>query len=276
MISAIHHVQLTVPPGELDAALGFYRDVLGLPLSPHRPAEWGPTGYWFIVGDRELHIGTEDGVDRRATRAHLAFKVDDANAYREKLKSLGLFKCEEPLIAGYDRFHAHDPFGNTLEFIEPRTNRLLVDRPPMPLVHLSVALLHRGRVLLVREGKPHMKDKWNLPGGHAERGEFAVDGAMRELEEETGLADCWPVGVLGVFSTSYSIRLIVIARTGDDPKPIAGDEVLESRFFTIDEADALPDAAFINPTMFREILARLRAGVCHPLDLVATIKEGTR
>lgn len=273
MISAIHHVQLTVPKRDLQAAMLFYRDVLGLKLSTHRPEAWGPTGYWFVVGDREVHLGTEEGVDRRATRAHIAFKVDDASAYREKLKSMGLFKCEEPLIEGYDRFHAFDPFGHTLEFIEPQCHRLLVDRPPLPLVHLSVALLHRGRVLLVREGKPNMRDKWNLPGGHAERGEFAVDGAMRELEEETGLDDCWPVGVLGIFSTSYSLRLIIVARTGDNPNPIAGDEILESRFFTLDEADALPDEAFINPVMFREILKRLREGVCHPLDVVATIRE---
>jgi ADP-ribose pyrophosphatase YjhB (NUDIX family)/predicted enzyme related to lactoylglutathione lyase len=271
MPSAIHHVQLTVPTDALDAALHFYRDVLGLSLSPHRPAEWGKTGYWFTVGDRELHIGTEDGVDRRATRAHVALKVQDANAYRAKLTALGLFKCEEPAIAGYDRFHAFDPFGNTLEFIQPTRNTLLVDRPPMPLVHLSVALLHRGRVLLVREGKPNMKDKWNLPGGHAERGEFAIDGAMRELEEETGLDDCTPAGVLGLFSTTYSLRLILLASASDTPAPIAGDEILESRFFTIDEADALPDEAFINPVMFREILKRLRARVSYPLELVATI-----
>ncbi|MFT3787121.1 MAG: NUDIX domain-containing protein [Tepidisphaeraceae bacterium] len=275
MISAIHHVQLTVPKESLDDALHFYRDVLGLPLSPHRPATWGNTGYWFTVGDRELHIGTEEGVDRRATRAHIGFKVDDCNAYRAKMKALGLFKCEEKPIEGYDRFHAHDPFGHTIEFIQPTRNTLDVDRPPMPKVHLSVALLHEGKVLLVREGKPALLNKWNLPGGHAERNEFAIDGAMRELVEETGIAGAVPTGVLGLYSTAYSIRLVVLARAGN-PKPIAGDEILESRFWSIAEAQALPDDAFINPEMFRAILDGLARGVSYPLEMVRAIGFGGR
>src|SRR5690606_38651853 len=121
-------------------------------------------------------------------------------------------------MAGYQRLHFRDPFGNSLELIRPLGVTREVDRKPQPKVHLSVALLHEGKLLMVREGKPSMRDKWNLPGGHAERGEYAVPGAMRELVEETGVSG-EPTGVLGLFSTDCSIRLVVLARA-DDPKPI--------------------------------------------------------
>lgn len=269
MIEAIHHVQLTVPTEAIERALAFYRDVLGLPLAP-RPAEMGRHGYWFRVGDRDLHIGVEDGVDRSTTRAHVAFKVSDVAGMRARLERRGIRVQTPVAIDGYERVHLRDPFGNSLELIQPLRNVVEVDRKPQPKVHLSVALLHEGKLLMVREGKPDMLDKWNLPGGHAERGEFVVPGAIRELLEETGVAG-EPAGVLGVFSTNYSVRIVVLARAVA-PRPIAGDEILESRFWRVEDLLALDDANFINPTMIRTIFDRVRRGVSYPLDVIAEIR----
>lgn len=46
-----------------------------------------------------------------------------------------------------------------------------------------------GRVLLLLRGPtaPWMPMRWNLPGGMVERGETAVDAAVREVREETAL-----------------------------------------------------------------------------------------
>jgi ADP-ribose pyrophosphatase YjhB (NUDIX family)/catechol 2,3-dioxygenase-like lactoylglutathione lyase family enzyme len=270
MLLAIHHVQITVPPEQLERAHDFYHRQLGLPLSPHRPAAWGPSGFWFTLGDRELHLGTEAGVDRLKTRAHVAFKVDDILAWRDRIAALNCPIREEPDVPGYLRFHFTDPFGNTVELIQPTRNTLDVDRPPQPKVHLSVALMHEGSLLLVREAKPSMKGKWNLPGGHAEKGEHLVEGSLRELLEETGV-HATATGVLGLFSTPYSLRLVLLA-AAEHPQPVAGDEIEESRFFTLDQAEALADSSWINPQMVRNILDRLRRGVIYPLDLIETIE----
>lgn len=268
MIQAIHHVQITVPSDKLAEARAFYEDTLGLQPAP-RPADMGRDGLWFRVFDRDLHIGIEDGVNRRKTRAHVAFKVDNVVAYEKMLGAVGVATQRPVKIEGYDRIQFRDPFGNQVELIQPLKNTVEVDRPPMPKVHLSVALLHEGKLLMVREGKPSMLNKWNLPGGHAERGEFVVPGAIRELLEETGV-DARPVGVLGVFSTSYSIRIVVLAKA-TNPQPIAGDEILESRFWNIEDALLLDDANFINPKMMRAILDRLERKVSYPLELIQEI-----
>jgi catechol 2,3-dioxygenase-like lactoylglutathione lyase family enzyme len=63
----------------------------------------------------EVHVGTEDGVDRRKTKAHL---VDDLQAWRKKLEAQGVEILDSIPIPGYRRFEFHDPFGNRVEMIQ--------------------------------------------------------------------------------------------------------------------------------------------------------------
>jgi len=61
------------------------------------------------------------------------------------------------------------------------------DYPTLPMVGL-LAIVRRGdRFLLVRRAKEPNKGRWGFPGGVQELGETVVDGARRELAEETGL-----------------------------------------------------------------------------------------
>ena len=118
MITAIHHVQLTIPPGSENAARDFYCGVLGL-LEVEKPAALQARGgLWLQVGDRQVHIGVEEGVDRQATKAHVAYQVSDLAFWSEKLGDLGIEVSRGIPIPGFDRFEFRDPFGNRVEFIE--------------------------------------------------------------------------------------------------------------------------------------------------------------
>ena len=68
----------------------------------------------------------------------------------------------------------------------------------------SYALCVRdGRVLLTRLSSDRLDGgQWTLPGGGVEWGESPGDGALRELEEETGLTGTLG-GVAGVYSKVY-------------------------------------------------------------------------
>ena len=61
------------------------------------------------------------------------------------------------------------------------------DYPERPVAAVSIAVLREDAVLLVRRGKAPGLGQWQLPGGKHELGESAVEAALRELREETGL-----------------------------------------------------------------------------------------
>ena len=118
MIRGLHHAQITIPPGAEDAARGFYCGVLGLAEIAKPASLAGRGGFWLSVGTQQVHVGTEPGVDRAATRAHLAYEVTDLAWWRERLAQAGATILDAVPIPGYDRCEFRDPFGNRVELIE--------------------------------------------------------------------------------------------------------------------------------------------------------------
>lgn len=117
-ILAIDHMMVTVPVGAEDEARAFYCTVLGLPEFPKPESLGGRGGLWLQVGTQALHIGVENGVDRRITKAHIAYAVDDLAAWRTRLQHHGVEPMESVPIPGYQRFEFRDPFGNRVELIQ--------------------------------------------------------------------------------------------------------------------------------------------------------------
>ncbi len=117
-ILGIDHVQITVPKGQEDAARRFYCDLLLLTEVEKPPALQPRGGFWLKVGDRAVHVGTEDGVDRQATKAHVAYAVNNLNAWRARLSEAGINVEAGIPIPGYIRFEFRDPFGNRVEMIQ--------------------------------------------------------------------------------------------------------------------------------------------------------------
>ena len=118
MIVGVHHAQISIPVGEEDAGREFYLGFLGLE-EVEKPASFaGRGGYWMLAGSFYVHVGTEDGVDRRATKVHLAYAVTDLSAWRKRLKERGIKTLSGPVIPGHDRLEFRDPFGNRVELIQ--------------------------------------------------------------------------------------------------------------------------------------------------------------
>ncbi|HEY6541350.1 MAG TPA: VOC family protein [Ktedonobacteraceae bacterium] len=117
-ISGLHHAQICIPKGAEAEGCRFYCDLLGLPEIEKPASLQGRGGFWLQVGDRQVHVGTEGPVDRTATKAHLAYQVDDLEAWRATLQQHGIEIIEGVPIPGYERFEFRDPFGNRVEFIQ--------------------------------------------------------------------------------------------------------------------------------------------------------------
>lgn len=118
MIKGLHHAQISIPKGAEDAGRAFYCQVLGLPEVEKPEALRARGGFWLQVGDRQVHVGTEDGVERHATKAHLAYEVDDVDAWRARLERHGVQIIEAIPISGHKRFEFRDPFGNRVELTQ--------------------------------------------------------------------------------------------------------------------------------------------------------------
>jgi glucose-1-phosphate thymidylyltransferase len=114
----IHHAQITVPAEGFTTAKKFYCEVLGLP-EVEKPIELATTQvFWVRVGNQNVHIGIDQGVDRSRSRAHLAYEVTDLNRWQTYLAEKGIAMEHPTPFAGYRRFHIRDPFGNMVEFIQ--------------------------------------------------------------------------------------------------------------------------------------------------------------
>ena len=117
MVTGVNHVQITIPRDGLDVARQFYLGFLGL-KEIRRPDVFTSQGLWLNAGSFEVHLGLEEGVNRTATRAHIAYEVADIAAARAKVEFAGMWIKDQPPFDGYVRFHTRDPFGNTLELIQ--------------------------------------------------------------------------------------------------------------------------------------------------------------
>ena len=118
MIKGLHHVQLTIPKGLEEAGKRFYCDVLQLPELEKPSALAGRGGFWVQVGAHEVHIGTEDSVDRFMTKVHIAYEVIELSVWKKRLEAENIAILESIPIPGYDRFEFRDPFGNRVEMIQ--------------------------------------------------------------------------------------------------------------------------------------------------------------
>lgn len=114
---------------------------------------------------------------------------------------------------------------------------------PVPAV--GVVCLKGDRVLLIRRGKPPRSGEWSLPGGRIEPGERAVDAALRELREETGV-EARMGGLIDVVDGLFpeaGRHYVLIDYWAEwlSGEPVGGDDAAEARFFTLDEALSVVD-----------------------------------
>ncbi len=100
-------------------------------------------------------------------------------------------------------------------------------------------------ILLVLRSKDPFKDQWALPGGFIETSETTVEGALRELREETGIEDAFlhffnfydrpdrdPRGRIISFVYYYGANIL---RDEGPPNITAGDDAAKAAWFDVEE-----------------------------------------
>jgi catechol 2,3-dioxygenase-like lactoylglutathione lyase family enzyme len=116
-IAHLDHIQIAAPEGCEAAARDFYGILLGMPEIEKPESLWARGGCWFQCGHQQLHIGVERDF-RPAKKAHPAFVATNLDELRQALLTRGSKVTDDTSIPGVRRFHAEDPWGNRLEFLE--------------------------------------------------------------------------------------------------------------------------------------------------------------
>lgn len=130
------------------------------------------------------------------------------------------------------------------------------------------------KVLLIERGFEPFKGSWAFPGGFLNIDETVEQGALRELKEETGLANAY-IEEIGVFSNPnrdprervITVAFFSIIRLCD---VIASDDAAKANWFSINN---LPKLAFDHEMIFETALRRFKERLIIEPDFLKMSKD---
>jgi catechol 2,3-dioxygenase-like lactoylglutathione lyase family enzyme len=115
--------QVHVSVRDIDAAVSFYRDVLGLPMLFQVPGQ--PMAFFDLGSGVRLYLGVPESEEFR-TRTLLYYRVTDIDAERKRLVDLGVEFSDDPHVVHRDAVHelwmtaTKDPDGHHVVLTEER------------------------------------------------------------------------------------------------------------------------------------------------------------
>ena len=96
------------------------------------------------------------------------------------------------------------------------------------------------KYLLVKEKSEQFYGMYNIPAGHLNERELLIDGAKREIKEETGY-DVNVNGIIQIGNTKEMVSVIFLCEIVSDPASFDKNEIMATEWFTYDEIVALKD-----------------------------------
>ena len=131
------------------------------------------------------------------------------------------------------------------------------------------------KILMVQEAKEKYYGQWNFPAGHVEEGENILEGAIREVKEETG-CDVKLTGVLPmkVVYQKGAPTLIVefTAEVVNETIKIDKNEILDVKWIQIEEIKNMTDKELRDEKRIKIILQMLEENKVYPLDSIKILE----
>jgi len=133
---------------------------------------------------------------------------------------------------------------------------------PRPAVTADVIILKsmngRHHVLLIERKHQPYEGMWALPGGFLNMDETLEEAALRELQEETGIAGV-NLEQFHTFSNvnrdprHRTITTVFLGFADDSISPVAGDDAAKVQWFALDK---LPQLAFDHAMVMEMVMAK--------------------
>jgi catechol 2,3-dioxygenase-like lactoylglutathione lyase family enzyme len=116
----LHHINVNVD--DLDAAVAFYRDVIGLPLDP-TPDQGFRSQFFRIGANQQIHMN--EIADSHQFRGHFCLVAPDFAAVFRRAKQAGAIDVQpwgrvRKLPVGSMQMFVRDPAGNLVEIASAR------------------------------------------------------------------------------------------------------------------------------------------------------------
>ena len=131
-----------------------------------------------------------------------------------------------------------------------------------------------GKVLLVQEKQEVCYGKWNIPAGHLDCNESIIEGAKREIKEETG-CDVELTGVANianrVLENDIFVQITFVAKVINETIKIDPEEILDVKWFDIDDVLNNMDNELRNLNFVKQPIKNLVENKIGSIDLVNLI-----
>jgi len=120
MVTALHHINVTVSPEAEAAAKDFYASVLGIKQIP-KPETSRQSGAWYQIGATQLHLSIEDEEQGHLSSRHICLTVSDLTEAEKRFRDAGVEIGPDPRPnPATPRFYVRDPGGNQLEIAQQK------------------------------------------------------------------------------------------------------------------------------------------------------------
>lgn len=135
---------------------------------------------------------------------------------------------------------------------------------------VGTIILKNDKILMVKEAKKDCYSKWSFPAGHLEKKEMLIEGAKRETLEESGCI----VEIKKAFPILVSRRekedvLIIyfLADLVEEKFSYDANEILETKWLTIDEIKNMDEQEFRSYPVVKKILESIETNDLYKIDI---------
>ncbi len=122
------------------------------------------------------------------------------------------------------------------------------------------------KYLLIRERKEKYYGMYNIPAGHLEENELLIDGAKREIKEETGYT-VDVKGIVQIGDTEKFTSFIFYCEIISEQESYNSDEILSIEWLSLDEINNIADQ-LRSPELILDAIKRVEDKKAYSLDII--------
>lgn len=122
------------------------------------------------------------------------------------------------------------------------------------------------KYLLVRENKEKYCGMYNIPAGHLEKNELLIDGAKREIKEETGY-DVIINGIVQIGNTEKFVSVIFYGEVDSEQDKYNTEEISMVKWCTYEEIIEMEDK-LRSSELLLEAIKSVENNNIYPIEII--------